>query len=828
MLVLFLASLLPAPSAAIEVRAAMRLVTQGAGPATVAVLAVNRSNASSDAEVRFRFDAGTVEPQSQAIHLGPHEWRPVIARCTLRDAADAGTVQASVGGAGVSVDVVRGIDLTSLEWRRAFAPREAPAATHLADPSLDDSGWPILRVPALWGDNRHAWCRVRFTVPEEWRGKPVRLYMGAVDDNDVTYLNGSEIGRTNGWDTSRTYDLPQDRIRWGAENVITVMVDNPTFGGGLHKGPILVLAGDAPTEPRAKGQEPRAESQEPRAKRPPPGRVGKPRPLRPMVVKDGVLRYGDGSEVALWGVNIYPQSWYQFDTMKKLGVDMRATVIADFDHLQQMGVEAIRIHVFDREISDGSGNILDNEHLELLDLVISECSRRGIYLYFTPIAWWGGPNENKASFSAQTSKPGMMFVPSAVDAAARYLAQFLNRKNRFTDRAVKDEPSLCVLEVMNEPTYFLYGDLAGEAYVAQGEPADVLNRDRAVLRRQWEDWLISIKSEPSSELFPLFRYDQMRRYIRRMVEAIRSTGAKQPIAISYFGVNGDDIAQAIADSECDAVTFSNYPGGWERVNDGRNLLYAAAPMDVDSRLVGKARLAYEFDTPATNVSCYMFPALAAHFRSGEVQIACQFQYDSVSTARWNTDWNAHWLNWLYTPTKAVSFMIGGQAFRSLPRGVSFDVGDWRKSAGSLKIGGMAVSFDLNNSVFVSPGTAMYARSPAAMSDVDWPAEPTRIVGTGTSRYVEYGGTGAYVLERTGPNRMRLTLNPDARLVGNSLVGSLDAPVAELENSQHPFRIKLQGWERARCSGKGGVEKEVHAGGWLLKPGVYEIVRSRRL
>ncbi len=819
MFAIVLASLMAAPAEGIEVRAAMHAVTQGSKPATAAFLVVNRSDRTTEGEVRFRCDAGTVQPESARVRLGPKGWLPVIARCTLNGDADAGSVTASIGQSSVAVSVIRGLDLTALPWRRTFVPREAPAATHLADPALDDSGWPVLRVPALWGDNRYAWCRVRFNVPEDWRGKPVRLYMGAVDDNDVTYLNGSEIGRTNGWDTPRTYDLPQDRIRWGAENVITVMVDNPTFGGGLHKGPMLILTGHTP--PTASPAQ-----QPPPARRPPPGRVGTPKPLRPMSVVDGILRYPDGSEVALWGVNIYPQSWHQFENMKKLGVDMRATVMTDLDHLQQMGVEAIRIHVFDREISDGKGNILDNEHLALLDLVIAECSRRGIYLYFTPIAWWGGPNENRESFSAQTSKPGMMFVESSMEASARYLQQFLNRTNRYTGRAVKDEPCLCVIEVMNEPAYFLYGDIEGEAYVAQGESATVLSRDRAELRRQWEEWLRSIEAEPSSQLYPLFRYDQMRRYVRRMIEAIRSTGARQPIAISYFGANGDDIAQAIADSECDAVTFSNYPGGWERVNDGRNLLHAAAPMAVDPRLSGKARVAYEFDTPATNVSCYLFPALAAHFRSGEVQIACQFQYDSVSTARWNTDWSAHWLNWLYTPTKAVSFMIGGHTFRSLPRAVTYDVGDWRAPTRSLRVGGMASSFELNNSVFVSADTAMYARSPAGMPTMDWPAQPKKIVGTGSSRYVEYGGTGAYAVERIAASRLRLTLNPDVRLVGNSLVGSFDAPVAELERSRHQFRIRLPGWERARCTGKGGVQKEVPGGGWLLKPGVYEITKLK--
>jgi len=548
-------------------------------------------------------------------------------------------------------------------------------------------------------------------------------------------------------------------------------------------------------------------------------------PLRPMHVVDGVLRYPDGSEVALWGVNIYPQSWYQFDNIGRLKVERKKTLLQDLDHLQQMGVEAIRMHIFDREISDGEGNIRDNEHLDLLDFLVAQCSGRGIYLFLTPIAWWGGPNENPDAFSAQTSKPGMMFVPKARQAAANYLRRFLTRLNRYSGRAYKDEPALCVLEIMNEPTYFSYGDLSGAAYQPQGEKPEVIERDHRQFRETWESWLKARSLADSAALFPLFRYDLMRAYLREMTEAIRSTGARQPIACSFFGVNGDDIAQAIADSPCEAVTFSNYPGGWERVNDGRNLMADAAPLKVDARLAAKARLAYEFDTPATNVSCYLYPVLAAHFRAGEVQIACQFQYDSIATARWNTDWNAHWLNWLYTPSKAVSFMIGGEAFRSLPRGVRYNVGDPHSPATSLRLAGLFTSFAENNSVFVSRTAALYARSPKTLSGIKWPAEPAKIVGTGSSRYIEYGGTGAYQLERKGAGRWILTLNPDAHLIGNSLAGSFSHPVAELERHRHLLRLLLPGWQTARCRPLDGSPPVIPtAGGWLVEPGRYEIVK----
>ncbi len=798
----------------LELRPSLPVVLYEQHSAPLALLVLNQSDRDQQASLQLSCDGGQVEPSSQNVTVPARGWRIVTARVSMPNERDSSVLEARLGSQVVRVPVLRGIDLTQFEWRRQFTPHSAIDES-LADPHTDDSAWERFGVPTLWTDLRLAWCRVHFTIPESWRGKRLRLFIAAVDDNDVTYLNGQQIGRTNGWDTPRDYPLPESLIRFGAENVLTVRVENTYAGGGLYKAPVAILASDQPI--------PSAAPAVTALPRPKPGQIGKPLPLRPMVVKDGVLYYHDGGEVALWGVNYYPQSWHQYENMKRLGVDMKATIRQDLDHLQMMGVEIIRIHVFDREITDGQGNLVDNEHLDLLDYLVSECSRRGIYMMFTPIAWWGGPNERADSFSANTSKPGMMFVPEAKRAAANYLRQFLNHINRYTGRAYRDEPCLVLLEVMNEPAYFVYQDLFSRSYTPQGERAEVIERDRQTFLDLWRQWCRQNGLEEAPAYFPLFRYELMRQYIREMMDAIRSTGAKQPVAISFFGGADREIVQAIGDSECEAITIpAAYPGGWERVNDGINLLPQTATMSLPAEFARKARLEYEFDTPATNVSCYLFPALSAHFRSGEVQVACQFQYDSVSTARWNTDWGAHWLNWLYTPSKAVSFMLAGEVFRRLPRGITYPSPSTELVIENL----MATSFTRNQSMLATDDVVMYARGIEDWTPLPLPKSPKRIVGVGSSPYVEYTGTGLYVVEAVDESTLTLHLNPDAILVGNSLIGRFEAPVAELKEQPHLFRLKLAGWERAQCFAQGSTTPLPRfMGGWLLTPGRYVIRRA---
>ncbi len=792
-------------------------VIGGSSPESIILMLYNGGSSPVTGNLDLAIENGSVTPDHVACSLKSFGWKLVTVEAAISPNTANATLVARLNEAVADIAIRRGIDLSGLTWKRKFVPASQPINPLLAAPSLNDENWESLAIPHMWESNENAWCRVWVNVPDDWRGRPLHVLLGGVDDNDITYWNGTEIGHINGWNTPRDYVAPENLIRWGKPNLLTVMVENPTFGGGLYEPPYLIVSGDAGNWTNQPA------GATPPIQRPKPGPIGTPHPFRRLHVKDGVLRYPEGAEVALWGTNYYPMAWQQFVNMEARRVDMKATIRQDLDDLQRMDVEIIRIHVFDREISDSKGNLKPNIHLDLLDYLVSECADRGIYFYFTLIAWWNSPNARPDAFSNFTSKPGMMFVPAAKAAASNFIRQFLNHINPYSGRALKDQPNVCFLEIMNEPSYFSYGDITGDAYSPQGEPADVLKKDHRIFRELWQRWLTNHQLKDRVAFFPFFRYELMRTYLTEMIGAIRSTAADQPVAVSYFFDPGDDLTQAIADSECEAVTVSIYPGGWEQVNDGTNLLPSVGPLQLDGRLAKKARVAYEFDAPATNVSCYLYPAIAAHFRSGECQIACQFQYDTLATARWNTDWNAHWLNWLYTPTKVVSYMAAGEAFRRLPRGIRYTAGP-----GPLILPPMAVSFYENMTLLATEDRVYHSRQ---INDrwrpLKWPPSPVKIVGTGSSPYVDYGGSGLYVLEKIGANGYQLTVNPDAQLVGNCLNGSFEAPVGELQEHWQWFRLKMSGWERAKCYRIEGATKSlapaVHSG-WLLRPGTYQIVR----
>jgi sialate O-acetylesterase len=108
-----------------------------------------------------------------------------------------------------------------------------------ADPSLDDASWADIKVPSYWelvgweDLDGVAWYRTSFMLSAEDVGRGVRLNLGPVDDNDATYLNGVEIGRTNGYAALRSYVVPSTALRAG-RNVLAIRVEDTGGNGGLN------------------------------------------------------------------------------------------------------------------------------------------------------------------------------------------------------------------------------------------------------------------------------------------------------------------------------------------------------------------------------------------------------------------------------------------------------------------------------------------------------------------------------------------------------------------------------------------------------------------
>ncbi len=119
-----------------------------------------------------------------------------------------------------------------------------------ADAGFDDSAWPKMTLPAYWEQSGvpdydgTLWFRKKVNIPAAWAGKDLKLNMAGVDDYDVSYFNGAEIGHTEVFFYTRNYIIPGSLVKAG-ENTIAVRVYDSGGLGGINKGPLqLALAND--------------------------------------------------------------------------------------------------------------------------------------------------------------------------------------------------------------------------------------------------------------------------------------------------------------------------------------------------------------------------------------------------------------------------------------------------------------------------------------------------------------------------------------------------------------------------------------------------------
>ena len=114
-----------------------------------------------------------------------------------------------------------------------------PLSTYKDDDwqTIDQNNW-------MWRGTGSVWLRQHIIIDKEHAGKPARLLLGTLFDQDITYLNGKQIGHTGYQYPPRRYDIPEGLLREG-DNVIAVRFINK-YGAAhfIPEKPYLIAFGD--------------------------------------------------------------------------------------------------------------------------------------------------------------------------------------------------------------------------------------------------------------------------------------------------------------------------------------------------------------------------------------------------------------------------------------------------------------------------------------------------------------------------------------------------------------------------------------------------------
>lgn len=462
-----------------------------------------------------------------------------------------------------------------------------------------------------------------------------------------------------------------------------------------------------------------------------------------IVDNEGVIREkATGNEVQFFGVNYTTPFAYAYRAHKRLGVDIKKAIDKDTYHMARLGLNAYRIHIWDIEISDGKGNLINNEHLDLFDYLIMRLKERGIKIVLTPLAMNGNgyPDENEEGlpgFSAKWPKNVALRTREAQDVHANYLKSLMNHRNPYTRTRYKDDPDIVGFEVCNEPKH-------------STSPEDVKG------------------------------------YVNRMVKAIRSTGCKKPV---FYNVSESyKYAETFYESDIDGGMFQWYPTGLvaNRTRHG-NFLPAADHYPIPfSNIKGfekRAKLVYEFD-PADVAATYMYPAVARSFRSAGFQWITQFAYDPIEIAQTNSEYQTHFMNLAYAPNKAISLKIAGEVVRNVPRGADF--GSYPQDT---IFSCFRVSYKEDLSIMNSEEKYFYTNNNSEKPRNEKALR--EIAGCGSSPIISYDGSGAYFLDKVDEGIWRLEVMPDVQWLSDPFTdGRFDKDIATIKWRKHRMKISL--------------------------------------
>lgn len=109
----------------------------------------------------------------------------------------------------------------------------------------NDDSWGKIQLPGFIEEQVNPkfegfmWLRREIELSDEWLKRDLKIELNQIDDDDITFFNGQEIGRTYGIGTVRHYTIPRDLLRKG-KNVLTIYLGDTGGNSGIPGDPSML------------------------------------------------------------------------------------------------------------------------------------------------------------------------------------------------------------------------------------------------------------------------------------------------------------------------------------------------------------------------------------------------------------------------------------------------------------------------------------------------------------------------------------------------------------------------------------------------------------
>jgi sialate O-acetylesterase len=116
--------------------------------------------------------------------------------------------------------------------------------------NCNDADWSKMPIPGFWADqsigkvNGAVWFRKEIEVPKTMVGKPAKLFMGRIIDQDFVYVNGEMIGTTGYQYPPRRYEVKPTILKEGKNTIAIRVINNSGSGGFVTDKPYFLAVGN--------------------------------------------------------------------------------------------------------------------------------------------------------------------------------------------------------------------------------------------------------------------------------------------------------------------------------------------------------------------------------------------------------------------------------------------------------------------------------------------------------------------------------------------------------------------------------------------------------
>ena len=470
---------------------------------------------------------------------------------------------------------------------------------------------------------------------------------------------------------------------------------------------------------------------------------------RPFTVKDGKIFDRDGKEVRLWGTNYYGPFNHNFVNITEMGKDIYRSIDGDIEEFKKLGVDVITMHVYDREVSDKWGHLVNNEHMRAFDYLIEKLNQAGICVMITTLVWyntiqlqdtltrsyayWSINTCENFGFSNFYTAHEMLWNEDALKAQEIYLNEFFDHANAFSGKKFYEYENIVAVEVINEADYLTPQRLDDLRGIDSENPYKLQEKQVVSL---YDRYVAQSGKKDCYDTKEYFCANIILKYLNRMFGIVDKYFGDTVVKthIHYHFDTNKYMMQVLADAPVNAVSLTAYTPSYfdSAYNDNYNVFEEMRRLVEDYmplKSLGKAFICYEFEMPTTLSGNFM-AAYGCLFAALGVQIANYFTYTPCDVAEYNPGWLVHYFSMCHTPNKSAAFMAGKAIFEAMEFGTELAADDvlWKGENENL-------SYEINRSTdhvsVITHNSLIYCGGFEGSCN----SCPDYIMGTGNSQYI---------------------------------------------------------------------------------------------